>query len=67
MICRASRCNPSLIQDGGRDWVTVVEAISGDAKVLPLLIIFKANANLMGHHTNIEIEEKEDAFFATSP
>jgi len=66
LICCASRRNPSLIQDGGRDWITVVEAISGGAKVLPPLIIFKANAHLMGHHTNIEIEEKEDAFFATS-
>ena len=66
LIGRASRRNPSLIQDGGRDWITVVEAISGGAKVLPPLIIFKANAHLIGHHTNIEIEEKEDAFFATS-
>jgi len=67
MICHASHRNPSLIQDGGRDWVTMVEAISGEGQVLPLLIIFKANAHLMGHYTNIEIEEKEDAFFATSP
>jgi len=66
-IYRASRRNPSIIQDGGRDWVTIMEAISGGAKVLPPLIIFKANAHLMGHHTNIDIEEKEDAFFATSP
>jgi len=66
LICRASRRNPSIIQDGGRDSITAVEAISGGAKVLPPLIIFKANAHLMGHHTNIEIEEKEDAFFATS-
>jgi len=36
-------------------------------QVLPPLIIFKGNAHLMGHHTNIEIEEKEDAFFAISP
>jgi len=34
---------------------------------LPSLSIFKANAHLMGHHINIEIEEKEDAFFTTSP
>jgi len=43
-----------------------VEAISGGAKVLPPLINFKANAHLMEHHRNIEIEEKEDAFIATS-
>jgi len=67
MICRAFRQNPSLVQDGGCDWVTIVEGISGGAQVLPPLIIFKANAHLMGHHTNIEIEEKEDAFFATHP
>jgi len=44
IICRASCRNPSIIQDGGHDWVTIVEAISGGAKVLPPLIIFKANA-----------------------
>ena len=66
MICRAFRQNPSLVQDGGCDWVTIVEGISGGAQVLPPLIIFKANAHLIGHHTNIEIEEKEDASFATS-
>ena len=47
MICHASHRNPSLIQDGGRDWVTMVEAISGEGQVLPLLIIFKANEHLM--------------------
>jgi len=67
MICRAFRQNLSLIQDGGRDWVTIVEVISDGAQVLPPLIIFKANAQLMEHHTNIEIQEKEDAFFATPP
>ena len=67
IICRALCRNPSIIQDGGRDWVTIVEAISGGAKVLPPLIIFNANAHLMGYHTNIVMEEKEDAFFATSP
>jgi len=67
IICHASRSNPSIIQDGGRDWVTIVGAISGGVKVLPPLIIFRANAHLMGHYTNIDIEEMEDAGFATSP
>jgi len=67
IVCHASRRNPSIIQDGGCDWVTIVEAISGGAKCLRPLIIFKANAYLMGHHTSIEIEEKQDAFFATFP
>jgi len=66
MISRAFHRNPRLIQDGGHNWLIIVEAISGGAQVLPPLMIFKANAHLMGHHTKIEIEEKEDAFFATS-
>jgi len=66
MICRASRRNPSLIQDSGRNWVTIVEGISPVAQGLPPLIILMANAHLMGHHTNIEIEEKEDPLFGTS-
>jgi len=48
LICRASRRNPSLVQDGNHDWIAVVEAISSGAKVLPPLIIFKANAYLIG-------------------
>jgi len=66
LVCRASRRNPSIIQDGGREWITVVKAISGEGKVLAPLIIFKTGAHLMGHHTHIEIKEKEDAYFSTS-
>jgi len=66
LVCQASRRNPSIIQDGGHEWITVVEAISGEGKVLAPLIIFKAGAHLMGHHTHIEIEEKKDAYFSTS-
>ena len=66
LLCRASRRNPSIIQHGGREWITVVEAISREGTVLAPLIIFKAGAHLMGHHTHIEIEEKEDAYFSTS-
>jgi len=68
IVCRMSRGNPSIIQDGGREWITVVEAISGEGKVLAPLIIFKAGAHLMGYHIHIKMEEKEDAlaYFSTS-
>ena len=66
MIRRTLCQNPSLIQDGSCDWITLAEAIFGEATVLPPLMILKANYHLVGHHTNIETEEKEDAFLATS-
>ena len=43
-----------------------MEAIYSEGMILAPLSIFKAGAHLMGHHTNIEIEEKENAYFSTS-
>ena len=45
VICRRSWRSPKLIQDGSRDWVTVIEAISGDGRVLSPMMINK------GEHT----------------
>jgi hypothetical protein len=66
VICRASRRNPHLIHDGNRSWVTVVESISGDGRVLEPFVIYPAVAHYLGHHSNIEYEEHEDVTFGLS-
>ena len=66
VICRTGRCNPKIMQEGKRDWVTVIEVVSGVGKVLPSLVIHSSAADLMGHHSNINYETSQDAFFTHS-
>lgn len=67
VICRASRRNLRLVQDGNRSWVTVVESISSTGGVLEPFVIYPASAHYLGHHSSIEFEEREDATFGLSP
>ena len=63
VLCRTGRRNPKIMQEGKRDWVTVIEAVGGDGKVLAPLVIHSSTAHLMGHHSNINYEIDNDAFF----
>lgn len=64
MICRRSRRSPKLIQDGSRDWVTVIETISGDGRVLSPMIINKGRAHYMGWYAYLK--KKDRAVFGVS-
>jgi len=66
VLCRTGRRNPKIMQDGKRDWATVIEVIAGDGKVLAPLVIHSSTAHLMGHHSNINYEISTDAFFTHS-
>jgi len=52
------------MQEGKRDWVTVIEVVAGTGKVLAPLVIHSSTAHLMGHHSNINYGSSQDAFFA---
>jgi len=65
-LCRTGRGDPKIMQDGKRDWATVIEAIAGDGKVLAPLVIHSSTAHVMGHHSNINYEISTDAFFTHS-
>jgi hypothetical protein len=41
VICRAGRRNPNISQDGSRELITVIEAISVAGLVIPSWVIFK--------------------------
>ena len=66
VICRSSRRNPHLIQDGNRSWVTVVESISAAGVPLPPFVIYPAAGHYLGHHEDIEYEESDDVTFGLS-
>jgi len=66
VLCRTGRRNPKIMQDGKRDWATVIEVIAGDGKVLAPLVIHLSTVHLMSHHSNINYEISTDAFFTHS-
>jgi len=65
VICRSVRRTPKLTQDGSRDWVTVIEAISGDGRALPPMVINKGTAHYMGSYAYLK--KKHKAVFGVSP
>ena len=48
VICKKDPREGKLTQDGSREWVTVIEAVSGDGRVLWPMIINKGKAHYMG-------------------
>jgi len=48
VICKRGRRSPKLTQDGIREWVTVVETVSGDGRVLRPMIINKGLHTIWG-------------------
>ena len=62
VLCRTGRRNPKIMQEGKRDWVTVIEVVAGTGKVLAPLVIHSSTAHLMGHHSNINYGSSQDAF-----
>ena len=54
VIYRRQRCTPRMIHDGFCEWVTVVETVSGDGRVLRPFIINKDVAHYMGWYTRLK-------------
>ena len=53
-----------MTQDGSREWVTVIETISGDGKILWPMIINKGQAHYMGSYA--KLKKKDMATFGVS-
>ena len=64
VICQKGRRSARLTQDGSREWITVIETISGDGRALRPMIINKGQANYMGWYA--KLEKKDLATFAVS-
>ena len=54
VICKKGPRSVKLTQDGSREWVTVIEAISGDGRVLRPMIINKGRAHYMGWYAKLK-------------
>jgi hypothetical protein len=63
VICRRKRRNVRVRHPGNREWVSVMECISADGRVLDPLYIYMGKAHLMGNH---DYEEEDPAVFAIS-
>jgi len=64
VICKKGPRSAKLTQDGSREWVTVIEAISGDGRVLRSMIINKGKAHYMGWYA--KLKKKDLASFGVS-
>lgn len=65
VICQSVRCTPKLTQNGSRDWVTMIETIGGDGRVVSPVIINKGTAHYMGWYAYLK--KKDQAVFGVSP
>jgi hypothetical protein len=63
VICRRRRRNVRVRHPGNREWVSVMECISADGRVLDPLYIYAGKAHLIGNH---DYEEEDSAVFAIS-
>jgi len=54
VICRWRRHTPRMIHGGSCEWVTVVETVSGDGRVLRPFIINKGIAHYMGWYAGLK-------------
>jgi len=54
VICKKGPRSAKLTQDGSHEWVTVIEAISGDGRVLRPMLINKGKAHYMGWYAKLK-------------
>lgn len=54
VICRKDRQSGKLVQDGSREWVTIIETVLGDGHVLHPMIINKGKAHYMGWYAKLK-------------
>ena len=64
VLCRSTRKNPRLVQEGVTEWFTLEEAIGVGGQTIAPYVIYKGEAQYMGWH---DYEEWEEATFALSP
>jgi len=57
VICKKGPRSVKKTQDGSREWVTVIEAVSGDGRVLRPMIINKGQAHYMGWYAKLKRDD----------
>jgi hypothetical protein len=67
VITRRGRKNPRVKQDGKREMITILEAVSADGYVFPTFMITKGATHRVGWYQNVEKETDRSTRFAVSP
>jgi len=57
LFCGAGKSNTHLVQDGGREWATLVEMISATGKSIPPFFVYQAKSELESSHDYVERDE----------
>ena len=63
VICESLNHFPRLVQDGNREWVTIIESVSAKGSTLPPFIIYKGKTHRFAWH---DYEIRDEAAFARS-
>jgi len=64
VICKKGRRTTNLVRDGSREWVTVIEYVSGDGSSLRPMIMNKGQAHYRGWYS--KLNKKDLAIFRVS-
>lgn len=57
VFCRSGRRNSHLVQDGGREWVTLVETVSATGGVTPPFLVYAAKSQRESWHDYVDRDE----------
>ena len=63
VICESLNHFPRLVQDGNREWVTIIESVSAKGSTLPSLFIYKGKTHCFAWH---DYEIRDETAFARS-
>ena len=63
VFCRAGKRNARLIQNGGREWVTLLDTISAGGISIPPFFVYQAKTQREGWH---DYTERDEATFSIS-
>ena len=66
VLTHRGKKNPRVKQDGKRDFITALEAVSVDRFLFPSYLIGKGNTHIFNWYKHLEDEDKE-ARWAVSP
>ena len=66
VITRRGKKNPRVKQDGKREFITALEAVSADGFLFPSYLIGKGSTHIFDWYKHVEAEDRE-ARWAVSP
>ena len=59
VLTRRGKKNPRVNQDGKRDFITALDAVSADGLLFPPYLIGKGNTHIFDWYKHVEVENRE--------